>query len=232
MFGVFVNTAAVVIGSLIGLLFRRGIPEKLAKAAMTGNGLCTLYIGISGSLKGHSAITAILSVVSGAVLGTALGIDHGIERLGQRVQQRFSSRSGTKSIAPAEGFVTASLLFCVGSMTIVGSLNAGLSGDYEMLYTKSVLDFLSSIMLSVSLGAGVLFSSVFVFVFQGAIVLSAQLLKPLLTTVAIAEMSCAGSILIIALGLNLLGITKIKVADCLPAIALAPLFSSLTGFFL
>ncbi len=229
MLGVIVNTAAVVIGSLLGLLFRRGIPDKLSRAAMTGIALCTLYLGVSGSLGGRNAIVTILAVVLGAVLGTMLGIDRGISALGHWVQGRSRGGPGEGPAPLGEGFVTASLLFCVGSMTIVGSLNAGLAGDNEMLFAKSVLDFISSIMLSVTLGAGVLFSAVFVFLFQGAIVLSAQLLRPLLTEPAVAEMSCAGSILIIGLGLNLLGVTKIKVADCLPAIALAPLFSYLYG---
>ncbi len=221
MIGVLVNTLAVVAGSLFGLLLRKGIPARFTQAAMIGIGLCTLYLGIDGALKGQNAIIAILSVVAGGLIGTGLDLDGKIQRLGDRVQQRVTP--GAAGSRVGEGLVTASLLFCVGSMTIVGSLNAGLTGDNEMLFAKSVLDLISSIMLSVSLGIGVLLSAVVVLAFQGALVLLAQVLKPVLSAPAIAEMTCVGSLLIIALGLNLLGITRIKVADYLPAIALAPL---------
>lgn len=221
MFGVIVNTAAVILGSFIGLVFKKGIPKKLTDAVMLGIGLCTLYIGVSGTLKGSNTIVLILSVVLGAMIGTALNIDGAITRLGDALEKRFSPKGGKVSVT--QGFVTACLLFCVGAMTIVGSLNAGLTGDNEMLLTKSVLDFISAIMLSVSLGIGVLFSAAFVLVFQGGLVLLAGFLQPVLDTAAINEIVCAGSLLIVALGLNLLGITKIKVADYLPAILIAPI---------
>ena len=155
MIGVLVNTLAVIAGSSVGLLFRRGIPEKISKAVMTAIGLCTLYLGISGALVGQNAIIVILALVLGTGLGTALDIDGSISRLGRWVESRFRQPvAGGASIG--EGFVTASLLFCIGSMTIVGSLNAGLSGDNTMLFAKSVLDLISSTMLAVSLGLGVL----------------------------------------------------------------------------
>jgi uncharacterized membrane protein YqgA involved in biofilm formation len=230
MIGVLVNTLAVITGSGVGLLFRRGIPEKISKAVMTAIGLCTLYLGISGALVGQNAIIVILALVLGTGLGTVLDIDGAIARLGNWVESRFRQPVvGGASIG--EGFVTASLLFCIGSMTIVGSLNAGLLGDNTMLFAKSVLDLISSTMLAVSLGLGVLVSAAFVLVFQGAIVLLAQVLAPVFSQAAIAEMSCAGSILIIGLGLNLLQITKIKVADMLPAIVLAPVLVGVAGLF-
>lgn len=230
MIGVLVNTLAVIAGSSVGLLFRRGIPEKISKAVMTAIGLCTLYLGISGALVGQNAIIVILALVLGTGLGTVLDIDGAIARLGNWVESRFRQPVvGGASIG--EGFVTASLLFCIGSMTIVGSLNAGLLGDNTMLFAKSVLDLISSTMLAVSLGLGVLVSAAFVLVFQGAIVLLAQVLAPVFSQAAIAEMSCAGSILIIGLGLNLLQITKIKVADMLPAIVLAPVLVGVAGLF-
>lgn len=220
MIGVIVNTSAVILGSIVGLLFKKGIPKKVSDAIMKGIGLCTLYIGISGSLKGENTLVLIISMVFGIAIGTLIDIDDKINRLGRMVEHRFSKADGTVSVS--EGFVTASLLFCIGAMTIVGSLNAGLSGDNEMLFTKSVLDFVSAIMLSVSLGIGVLCSSVFVLVFQGAIVLLAQFISPVLTDAAIAEMTCAGSVMIIGLSLNILGITKIKTANMLPALVIVP----------
>jgi uncharacterized membrane protein YqgA involved in biofilm formation len=220
--GVLVNTLAVIIGSLLGLSLRRGIPEKITRAVMTAIGLCTLYLGISGALAGRNAIIAIVSLVLGAALGTWLDIDGAIRRLGDWVGLKLT-RPDQPGMAIGEGFITASLLFCVGSMTIVGSLNAGLLNDYTMLFAKSVLDFISSIMLSVSLGVGVLLSAAFVLIFQGAIVVLAQLLRPVLNSAAIAEMSCVGGILVLAVGLNLLNITKIKAADLLPALVFTPL---------
>ena len=215
MLGVIVNTATVLLGSLIGLICRKGIPEKVEKAVMTAIGLCTLYIGVDGALSGENVLVLILSMIIGTALGTLLDIDGGITRLGNWVERRFRRK--------AEGFVTASLLFCVGAMTIVGSLNAGLRGDNDMLFTKSLLDFCSSMMLAASLGVGVLCAAAFVFVFQGALVLLSQVVSPVLTAAAIAEITCAGSLMILALGLNLLGITKIKVANLLPAMLVAPL---------
>ena len=221
MLGVLVNVITVLIGSSVGLLFKKSIPERVSKAAMIGLGVCTLYIGISGTLKGENTIVLILSMVLGAIIGTALDIDGAINRLGKWIESRFS-REGEK-VSIAQGFVTACLLFCVGAMTIVGSLNAGLTGDYEMLLTKSVLDLISSSMLAISLSIGVMFAAAFVFVFQGALVLLAGFLQPLLTAAAINEIICAGSLLIVGLGLNLMGITRIKVADYLPAIVIAPI---------
>ena len=219
--GVVVNAVAVIIGSVIGLLFRKGVPERFSDAIMKGVALCVLYIGISGSLKGEQTIVVILSVVIGAVIGTLLDIDGFITRLGDNLEKRFAS--GGEKVSISQGFVTASLLFCVGAMTIVGSLTAGLTGDNEMLFTKSVLDFISSIMLTVSLGLGVMFSSAFVLVFQGSIALLAGFLSPIFSESAINETVCAGSILIIGLSLNMLGITKIKVANYMPALLVAPL---------
>ncbi len=227
MFAVIVNTLTVILGSTVGLIFKKGIPKRLADAVMLAIGLCTLYIGLSGTLKGENTIVLILSMVLGAIIGTALDIDGAIGRLGRWIEGRFAGKGEQGAVA--RGFVTACLLFCIGAMTIVGSLNAGLTGDYEMLLTKSVLDLISSAMLSVSLGIGVLFAAAFVLVFQGAIVLLAGLLQPLLTAAAINEIICAGSLLIVGLGLNLLGITKIKVADYLPAIVIAPILCWIIG---
>lgn len=228
MLGVIVNAIAVIIGSSIGLLCKKGIPEKYSDAIMKGIALCTLYIGISGSLKGENTIVLIFSMVLGAAAGTALNIDAFLNSVGDRLEKRIG-KSGEKNTI-AQGFVTASLLFCVGAMTLVGSLTAGLTGDNEMLFTKSVLDFISSMMLSVSLGIGVMFASVFVLVFQGAIALMAGLLEPVLSTAAINEIICAGSLMIIALGLNMLGLTKIKVANYMPGLIFAPVVLWLVSF--
>lgn len=221
MLGVIVNVITVIIGSSIGLLFKKGIPERVSQAAMTGLGACTLYIGISGSLCGENVLILIASIVLGVIIGTLINIDGAINKLASKVESKFKKEGSNVSIA--EGIVTATLLFCVGSMTVTGSIQAGLTGDNSVLITKAMLDLVSSMMLASSLGIGVLLSAAAVFVIQGGLVLLAGLISPLMSTGAINEMTCAGSILIIMIGTNLMGITKIKVADFLPAILFAPI---------
>lgn len=225
MLGVIINVITVIVGSCIGLLFKKGIPDRVSHAAMTGLGACTLYIGISGSLCGENVLILIASVVLGAIVGTLLNIDGGINRLANLVEKKFKKSSGNISVA--EGLVSATLLFCVGSMTVTGSIQAGLTGDHSVLITKAMLDLVSSMMLASSLGIGVLLSAVSVFLIQGGLVLLAGLIAPLMTANAINEMTCAGSLLIIMIGTNLMGITKIKVADFLPAILFAPMITIL-----
>lgn len=232
MLGVFVNVLTVLVGSSIGLLFRKAIPEKIAGGVMTALGLCTVYIGVDGLLGGVNVLLVILSMVLGAIVGFLLNIDGAITRLGTRVEEALSRKKSDGMLA--QGFVTASLVFCVGAMTVVGSLNSGLSGDHTLIYTKSLLDLCSSMMLSVSLGAGVLLSALFVLVFQGSLVLLAGVLQPLLTEGAVSALVCVGSLMILALGLNLIGATKLKVANFLPALVFAPaawwLFQLLTPY--
>lgn len=222
MLGVIINTLTVIIGSIVGLLFSRFISEKYTGAVMTAIGLCTIYIGIDGALSGNNTLVLIIALAVGTIVGTALGIDDGINKLGSYIENKFKKKNNGKT-SVAQGFVTSSLLFCVGSMTIVGSLNAGISGDNTLLLIKSVLDLISSCVLSASMGIGVLCSAAFVFVFQGGLVLLSGFIGPFLSSPAQAEMICVGSVMIIALGLNLIGITKIKVANMLPALIIAPI---------
>lgn len=229
MFSVFVNTFTVILGSIIGLVCKKGIPDRLSNAVMTGIGLCTLVIGVTGVLSGSNTLVLILSIVLGVIVGELLDLDGRINGLVEKVAAKTAGEGKAAQIS--QGFITACLLFCIGAMTIVGSLNAGLKGDHEMILTKSLLDFISSIMLSATLGIGVLFSAVFVLVFQGGIVLLAQYLAPFLSEAVVNELTCAGSLMILALGLNIIGITKIKVINFIPALLIVPfavmLFSAL-----
>ena len=229
MLGVIINVITVIIGSTIGLFFKKGIPEKVSNAAMIGLGACTLYIGISGSLCGENGLILIASIVLGVIIGTLLNIDGAINKLANVVENKFKKSNDNVSIA--EGLVTATLLFCVGSMTVTGSLQAGLTGDNSLLITKATLDLVSSMMLASSLGIGVLFASVTVFIIQGSLVLLSGLIAPIMSTTAINEMTCTGSLIIIMIGTNLMGITKIKVADFLPAIIIAPILCNLISLF-
>ena len=229
MLGVLINVITVIAGSLVGLLFKKGIPEKVSQAAMVGLGVCTLYIGISGSLCGENVLIVIAAVVLGAIAGTLLDIDGAINRLAESVENKF--KKGGKKASVVEGLVSATLLFCVGSMTVTGSIQAGLTGDHSILITKATLDLVSSMMLASSLGIGVLLSAVSVFVIQGGLVLLAGVIAPFLSAGAINEMTCAGSLLIIMIGTNLMGITKLKVADYLPAILFAPVIYNIVARF-
>ena len=219
--GVLVNTLTVIVGSSVGLLLKKQIPEKLTGAVMTAIGLCTVAIGITGIIKGENQLVMIISLVLGAIIGTLIDIDGKLSKLGDKLQKKNKKENAENSTF-SQGFVTASLLFCVGAMTIVGSMNAGISGDNQMLYTKSVLDLISSSMLAASLGIGVMCAAGFVFVFQGALVALSMLLGSFLSDFAVAELICAGSVMITALGLNLLNITKIKVANLLPGLIFVP----------
>ena len=227
MIAVLVNVGTVLLGSTVGLLFHKGISKKYSDAALKAIGLCNLCIGFSGVLEGKNILITIASMVLGALSGTLLHIDDGINKLGNAVEKKFKKNKSNI----AQGFVTASLLFCVGSMTVMGSLNAGISGDNTLLLTKAFLDLFSSAMLASSLGIGVMLAAGFVLVFQGALVLLAEFIAPFLNAAAIAEMNCVGSLLIIALGLNLLDVAKIKVADMLPAILFAVIITNIIAYF-
>ncbi len=222
--GVIVNTITVLIGSGIGLLLKKQMPEKLTNGVMCAIGLCTLAIGITGVIKGENQLVMIISMVLGTIIGTLIDIDGKLTKLGDKLQNRRQESKGNKGDTAtfSQGFVTASLLFCVGAMTIVGSMNAGISGDNQMIYTKSLLDLISSSMLAASLGIGVMCSAVFVFVFQGLLVALSMFLGSFLSDFAVAELICAGSVMIVALGLNLLKVTKIKVANLLPGLVFVP----------
>lgn len=216
MLGTIVNTLAILLGCGIGLLLKRGINAKVTDAIMKGISLCVIYIGIDGMLEGSKTLAVIIAMALGAAAGTLLDLNGKMEKLGKVIEGRISG--GGAGIA--QGFVTASLIYCVGAMAVVGSLQSGLNGDHSMLYTKALLDGISAMVLTASLGAGVGLSAASVFVYQGALTLLAGLIAPVLSDAVVAEMTCVGSILIAALGLNMLGVTKLKVMDYVPAIFL------------
>ena len=234
--GTIVNTLAVLAGSAIGMVltwlirhFSAHLPagsaafgQRLQTIIMQGLALCVLYLGISGCLEGQNPLVAILSIVIGAVIGEALNLDLRMQAFGNWIQRKTERLVKNKQDSPSvsEGFITASLLFCVGAMSIVGALQGGLTGDHSTLFAKSLLDGISSLVYTISLGFGVALSAVVVFVYQGSIALLASLLSPLLSDFVIAEMTCAGSLLIVALALIMLGVTKIKVPNLIPAIFL------------
>ena len=227
MLGVIVNVVTVLIGCGVGLIFRKGIPVRLTQAAMVAIGLCNLCMGVSGMLQGKNAVILILSMVIGTMIGTALNLDGRLSALSEKATKNTEAEAHHN---PVSGFITASLIFCVGSMTILGGLNAGLHGDHTLYFTKALLDFITATVLSATLGFGVLFASLTVLIYQGALVILAGVLAPFLTETMIAELNCVGSVMIFALGLNLAGVSKFKVADFLPAIVVTPVICWLASY--
>ena len=213
--GTIVNCLGVIGGTAVGLLLGKLIPAHLSDSVIKGVALCVFYIGVSGMLADENTLVMIVSMVLGTIVGELLRLDDHLNALGDKVEKRFAAH-GLKGRV-SEGFVTASLLYCVGAMAIVGSLESGLTGNHATLYAKSILDTVSSVVYASTMGFGVALSAVPLFLYQGAITLGASLLAPVLTDVVIAEMKAVGSLLIVALSLNMLGLTKIKVMNSLPA---------------
>lgn len=220
LLGTAVNAAAVLIGGIAGLIIGKALNKKLGDAVMTGLALVVIYIGFSGALKGENTLVAIISIALGAVVGTLCHLEDGVKLLGEKLEARVA-KNGDGRIA--KGFVSSSLLFCVGAMSITGPLDSGLTGNHTTQYTKALLDGIGAVVFASSLGVGVLFSAGFILLYQGSITLLAVYIKPFLSDTVINEMTCVGSLLIMALGFNMLGITKIKVMDLVPAIFM-PIF--------
>ncbi|MCA1795878.1 MAG: DUF554 domain-containing protein [Desulfotignum sp.] len=214
MLGTIVNCLAIIAGSLVGLLFRNGIPECYNQTVMQAIGLAVLLVGLTTAMVSDDLLVIIISLAIGALVGEWIGIEDRLDRLGKFLEKKFSRGSS----GFAQGFVTASLIYCVGSMAIVGALESGLSGNHATLFAKSCLDGIVSIILSSSLGMGVLFSAVPVLLYQGSITLLASVLKPLLVPEVIAQMSGVGGLLILGIGMNMLREKKIRVGNMLPAI--------------
>jgi uncharacterized protein len=212
--GTIVNCLTIIAGSLVGILFRNGIPEKYNQTVMQAIGLSVILIGMKNALGSNDLVIIIVSLAMGSLLGELIGIENYLERLGNFLEAKFSKKSSGFSA----GFVTASLMYCIGSMAIVGSLESGLTGNHDTLFAKATLDGIVGIILSSSMGIGVLFASVPVLLYQGSITLMAGLLKPLLVPAVISQMSAVGGLLIVALGLNMIREKKLKVGNMLPAV--------------
>ena len=236
MLAVLINVIAVIIGSATGTFFGNRIGEKYTNSVMVCLGICTAVIGVQGAVATSNILIVIVCAVLGTVIGTLLRIDDRLDSLAGKVQNKLS---GTKFGRGkfAEGFTTTTILFCVGTMTVLGSIEAGLNHNYSILITKSIMDLISSIAYSAVFGIGVMASAVSVLVIQGAIVLLAGVASPVLTPDVITEMSAVGGVLFIGLAINMIGLRqeKIKVGDMLPAIFLPiiwfPLSKLIAGLF-
>jgi uncharacterized membrane protein YqgA involved in biofilm formation len=228
MLGPLVNAITIVICSLIGWFTGRtvkGIPEHFEEIIKKAIGLSIVYIGIKGALDNQHVLLLIMSMVGGALIGELINIDRLMNRFGTWAEHKLGMSGGTF----AKGFVSASILFCTGSMAVVGSLQSGLTGNHETLFAKSILDGTISIVFATSLGIGVAFSAAPVLIYQGGIALVSIVIKDILTPASIREMSAVGSLLVAAIGFNFLGTTEIRVANLIPAIFIPWIYLSMAG---
>jgi len=224
LIGTFINVGTVLLGGGLGVLLGGRLPERMRETVMNGLGLVTLIVGIDMALETKNILIPMGSILVGAILGEWWRIDAALDRLAERLKVRVSGRISQASLAHfTEGFITASLVFCVGPMTVLGSIQDGLGGDYSLLAIKSLLDGFAALAFASSLGVGVLFSVLTVLVYQGGLTLLASLAQNALNDAMIAEMSAVGGIMIIGIGLLLLNVKRIRVANLLPGLIIAPL---------
>lgn len=226
MLGTYVNTVAIIAGSLLGLMVKGGIPKNTAASVMHAIGLSVVLIGLRSAFKTEALLLVIGSMAVGTLIGESLRIEDRLEGLGKALGSLV--RGGGEGFAA--GFVTASLVYCVGAMAVVGAMESGLSGNHQTLFAKSALDGVASIIFASTLGVGVLFSSISVLVYQGGITLTASLLRRFLTPEAVNEMSAVGGLLIFAIGINLLGIRKLKIGNMLPALIIPLIYYALRNW--
>ena len=214
MLGTIVNVIAIVVGGIVGLLLKGGIPPKFSDTVMKGLALCVLLVGVMNALKVNNLLLVIIAMVLGGLCGEYLDIDRKLKTIGDTIGLKLKGRGGRVS----DGFVTGSLLYCVGAMAIVGSLESGLSGNHQILYAKSILDGISSVIFASTLGIGVILSAISVLAYQGSITLAAAALQPLLSEAVKADMNSIGGLLIIGISLNMLASHQLRIANLLPAI--------------
>ena len=232
MTGTLLNIAAVLIGSILGLIFGTRIPAKLKETIIAGMGIFIAALGIQMFLKTENPLIVLGALLMGTLLGEWWRIEDGIHKLGEFLERRFSREAEDGSNKFVRGFLTASLLFCVGPIAILGSIQDGLTGDYSLLVVKSVLDGFASIAFASTLGIGVAFSALILLVYQGGISLLAAQLDAIVTTSMMNELTATGGILLIAIGIsNLLEIKKIRAGNMLPALLVAPLIVWILSLF-
>jgi uncharacterized membrane protein YqgA involved in biofilm formation len=230
MTGPLVNAAVIVVCALAGCFLIRGIPPRFEEILKQAIGLAIIYVGIKGAMENQRFLLLILSLVAGSVIGELINIDALMNRFGAWAERKlYSGGKDSASVSFSKGFVSASILFCTGSMAIVGSMQSGLQGKYELLFAKSILDGSISLVFGASMGIGVVFSALPVLVYEGCLVLLARAASVFLSADIIREMSAAGSLLVAAIGFNFLSTKEIKVANLIPAIFIPWLVIGLFG---
>ncbi len=220
--GTIANAAAIIGGTMLGLILKRGLPDKWQQTIMQGVALCIFIVGLQMAIKTNNIVIQAVSLVIGSIIGEAMDIDGNLQRFGNWAGTKlYSSKSSGAAAKISEGFVSATLIFCIGAMAVVGALQDGLKSDPTILYAKSTLDCIISIILSANMGVGVALSAFSVFLYQGSITLLAGFLQPVMTEVVLNEVSACGGILIMAIGINILKLLQIRIGNQLPAILAA-----------
>ena len=225
--GTLANCVAIIIGALLGVFCKRGLPEKWQETMMSSIALCILIIGVQRALKTQNIIIVIFSLVLGAIVGEILDIEAAMNRLGQDFGNKLSQGDGSAAAAIAAGFVNAPILLCSGAMAILGSIQDGLAADHTTLFAKATLDGLISLILSANLGIGVILSALSVGIYQGSITLLAGVVGPLVTESMLAEITASGGIMIMAIGCNMLKISSIRIGNLLPGMLFAAVITAL-----
>lgn len=227
MFATLVNMVAVVFGALVGLFLKKGLPSGARTLVMEVLGLCTIVIGMKMAVTAENDVIVVLSLAIGGLIGFALKLDHHMEQLGVNLKKRVGSQNNDF----VEGFVSASLITCVGAMAIVGSFEAGINGNYSVIFVKSVLDMFLAVVLASTYGEGVVFAGLTILIYQGALTLMSGFLAPILTPDVIAYIGASGGVLIIAIGLTVSGIKEFKTINMLPGIFIAPILAQIANLF-
>jgi len=224
LLGALTNGLAIILGGSFGLIFKRGLSEKVTNALMNALALCALYVGMEGLLSGDNMLIIILSMVLGTLIGEGLDLDLKVNQFGNKLETRFIQNKKGDSPSIAQGFISTSLIVCIGSMAIVGALQSGITGNHNILFAKAIIDGIISIVLASTLGLGVPLAGILVVVYEGGMALFASSLTPLLTESVIQNLTSVGSLLILGLAFNLLKITDLKVINYSPAIFMPILF--------
>ncbi|HCO67079.1 MAG TPA: DUF554 domain-containing protein [Dysgonomonas sp.] len=227
MIGTLANAGAIIIGGAVGTAIHSRLPQKMVNILFQGIGLFTLAVGISMSLKAQSLILIVVSITVGAVIGQLLDIDKSLKRAGEYLQKRFSKPTAEDGNRFSEGFVTASVLFCVGSMSILGAIEDGMGNTPNLLYTKSIMDLISAAALGASFGIAIIFSSIPLVIYQGGLTLFASFIMRYMSESMTDNLTATGGILLMGLAINILKIKEINVTNMLPALVIIVLFSYL-----
>lgn len=225
--GTLVNSIAIVGGAIIGLLLKRGLPTKWQDTIMSGIGMSILIIGIQMALKSNQLVLVIVSLTVGGIMGEFLDIEGCLNRIGEFIGEKLAGKSENLASQIAEGFANSSILFCSGAMAIVGSIQDGLIADHSTLFAKAALDGIISVILAANMGIGVMLSSISVGIYQGTITMLAKAIEPFVNNTVLAELTATGGIIIMAIGTNIIGVTKIRIGNMLPAIVIVAVICKL-----
>ncbi|NLK64569.1 MAG: DUF554 domain-containing protein [Tissierellia bacterium] len=214
MIGTIANALAIIAGGIIGLLFKNAIPEKISEALLKTTGLAVIAIGINLMLEGENFTLLIISLVIGTIIGEGIDIEKKLDKIGAFIESKMKNKESNLAL----GFVTCTLVYCVGSMAIVGSIQSGLSGNHGILFSKAVLDGITAVTFAATMGAGVVLSGISVLIYQGIITMLASFMQSLLSAVVVNEMTAIGGVIIMGIGLNFLIANRMRVGNLLPSI--------------